>query len=91
MALTREQSNKIKVDENTEVACIYGEKIYADNLQKWAYRRLETWPDLFEALKDLQKAVREHNLLDIKKRFSLCNADAQANKVIAEAEKTVND
>jgi len=44
---------------------------------------------LLAALKDLQKAVREHGLLDIKKRFSLCNADAQANKAIFLVEKTV--
>lgn len=43
--------------------------------------------DLLKALKDLQKAVREHKLLDIKKRFSLCVADAQANTIIAKAEK----
>ena len=43
-------------------------------------------PDLLAALKDLQGAVREHGLLDIKKRFSLCNADAQACKAIHKAE-----
>ena len=43
-------------------------------------------PDLLVALKDLQKAVREHGLLNIKKRFSLCAADAQANKTITQVE-----
>ena len=43
-------------------------------------------PILLKALKDLQRAVREHKLLDIKKRFSLCNADVQANKAIIQAE-----
>lgn len=42
--------------------------------------------NLLNALKDLQKAVREHNLLDIKKRFSLCAADAQANTAIIKAQ-----
>ena len=51
MALTKEQSNKIKVTEITEVGYINGEKIYAENLQKWAYRRLETWPELLDACK----------------------------------------
>lgn len=49
MGLTREQADKIEVTETTEVAYINGEKIYAENLQKWAYRRLETWPDLLSA------------------------------------------
>lgn len=44
-------------------------------------------PALLEALKNLQKVIREHGLLDIKKRFSLCNADAQANAAIALTEK----
>ena len=42
-------------------------------------------PDLLVALKDLQEAVREHGLLNVKKRFSLCAADAQANTAIAKA------
>lgn len=39
-------------------------------------------PELLASLKDLQQAVREHGLLDIKKRFSLCAADAQADTAI---------
>lgn len=38
--------------------------------------------ELLAALVDLQNAVREYKLLDIKKRFSLCTADAQANAAI---------
>ncbi|MCP5019631.1 MAG: hypothetical protein GY938_30760 [Ketobacter sp.] len=41
--------------------------------------------DLLKALEDLQEAVREHHLLDVKKRFSLCSADAQAITAIAKA------
>lgn len=51
--LTKEEGNKIKVADDTEVAYINGEKIYAENLQKWAYRRLLTWPALFEACQAL--------------------------------------
>jgi len=61
MALTREQSNKIKVNETTEVAYINGEKIYAENLQKWVYRRLEMWPDLLASLKSLTDATKTIN------------------------------
>src|SRR5580704_13031129 len=43
-------------------------------------------PDLLEALKLLQNAIHEARLLDVKKRFSLCNADAAAGKAIAKAE-----
>jgi hypothetical protein len=39
-------------------------------------------PDLLAALKKLQKVIRSYGLLDIKKRFSLCAADAQANTAI---------
>ena len=42
--------------------------------------------ELLNALKDLQKAIREYGLLDIKKRFSLCVADAQANTTIAKVQ-----
>lgn len=44
-------------------------------------------PELLMALKDLQSAVHEHHLLDIKNRFSLSVADAQADKAIFNAEK----
>lgn len=44
-------------------------------------------PELLAALKRLQSVVRdEYHLLDIKKRASLCLADAQAGTAIAKAE-----
>lgn len=53
MALTREQADKIEIDENVIVGFSgSGGDICAEQLAKWAYRRLETWPDLLEASKD---------------------------------------
>lgn len=50
---------------------------------------LATAPDLLAALKNLQRVIRdEYHLLDIKKRPSLCLADAQAGSAIAQAERT---
>lgn len=46
--LTKEQANKIIVTEDTQV----GDGISADRLANWAYRRLETWPELVEACKN---------------------------------------
>ena len=43
-------------------------------------------PELLRALKDLQAAVHEYRLLDVKKRFRLCTADAQAGTAIYKAE-----
>ena len=43
-------------------------------------------PDMYEALKLLQAALTEYRLRDVKKRFSLCAADAAASKAIAKAE-----
>ncbi len=51
--LTREEADKIQVIRDTKVACINGQKITAEYLQKWAYRRLETWPDLLASNKIL--------------------------------------
>ena len=43
-------------------------------------------PDMLEALKLLQAALTEYRLRDVKKRYSLCVADAAASKAIAKAE-----
>ena len=43
-------------------------------------------PDMLEALKLLQAALTEYRLRDIKKRYSLCVADAAASKAIGKAE-----
>lgn len=43
-------------------------------------------PALLEACKLLRAALTEYKLRDIKKRFSLCVADAEAGKAIVAAE-----
>ncbi len=43
-------------------------------------------PDMYEAIKLLQAALTEYRLQDIKKRYSLCVADAAASNAIAKAE-----
>lgn len=43
-------------------------------------------PDMLEALKLLQAALTEYRLRDVKKRYSLCVADAAASNAIAKAE-----
>lgn len=43
-------------------------------------------PEMLEALKLLQSALTEYKLRDVKKRYSLCVADAAASKAIAKAE-----
>ena len=63
MALTREQADKIKVTEDTEVGdlCSYEgahHKITAENLAKWAYRRLETWPDLLDLMQEILPSIK---------------------------------
>ena len=43
--------------------------------------------ELLAALKELRSEVHNHHLLDVKKRFLLCTADAQAGTAIHNAEK----
>ncbi len=52
MGLTKEEANKIRIKKTTEVGCVASVSFCAEDLYKWAYRRLETWPDLLEASKD---------------------------------------
>lgn len=49
-------------------------------------RLIAAAPDLLQACKLLQAALTEYNLRDVKKRYSLCVADAAASKAIAKAE-----
>lgn len=63
MTLTKEQGNKIKVERDTEVGdlCSYEgahHKICAENLAKWAYRRLETWPDLLDIIQEILPSIK---------------------------------
>jgi hypothetical protein len=43
-------------------------------------------PELLAACKEMREAILEHGLLDVKKRFSLCVADAAMGSAIAKAE-----
>lgn len=43
-------------------------------------------PDLLEAVKLLQAALTQYHLRDVRKRYSLCVADAAATNAIAKAE-----
>ena len=51
--MNREESNKIIVTEDMEVGSLNGETIEASLLACWAYRRLEMWPKLLEACRDM--------------------------------------
>ena len=56
MAITRKQADKIKIDGDVMVGFSgSGGDICAEQLAKWAYRRLETWPDLLKASKNFIK------------------------------------
>ena len=48
-------------------------------------RLIAAAPELLAALRELQKAVRDAHLLDVKKHYSLCVADAAAGKAIYKA------
>ncbi len=48
-------------------------------------RLIAAAPDILAALQQLRQAVLDCRLLDVKKRFSLCLADAAASKAIAKA------
>jgi len=49
-------------------------------------RLIAAAPDLLEAVTLLQAALTQYRLRDVKKRYSLCVADAAASAAIAKAE-----
>lgn len=49
-------------------------------------RLIAAAPNLLEAVKLLQAALTQYRLRDVKKRYSLCVADAIASTAIAKAE-----
>ena len=50
--MTKEQADKIEIDEDVIVGFSgSGGDICAEQLAKWAYRRLETWPKMLDALR----------------------------------------
>ena len=57
-----EQSNKIRITPDTEVAyvnkdMILEKKVHAEDLAKWIYRRIDTFPDLLEACEHGAKSI----------------------------------
>ena len=65
------------------IATVHGE--IQEGSQANAYL-IAAAPDLLKACKLLQAVLTGYHLRDIKKRFSLCAADAKAGKAIAKAE-----
>lgn len=55
-------------------------------MQKANANLIAAAPDMYEALKLLQSALTEYQLRDVKKRYSLCVADAAASNALAKAE-----
>lgn len=48
--MNREEADKIQIEAETMVSVSEtGEHFVAENLTCWAYRRVETWPDLLSA------------------------------------------
>ena len=59
MALTKEQANKIKIDPDVIVGFSdSGGDICAEQLAKWAYRRLETWPDFLDCIQEILPVIK---------------------------------
>ncbi len=64
MGLTKEQADKIVINPQTVVGYAVNTAsgaqpvVEAEELVKWAYRRLETWPDLLTACESLLKVYR---------------------------------
>ena len=81
--MNREESNKIKVNRSTQVGDINGIGIDAEDLQRWAYRRLETWPDLLELAEWVSRG-EHHSACEHLKNPMRCNCQVgAANKAIA--------
>ncbi len=64
METAKEQSNKIRITENTKVAYINKEmaaskKVLAENLYKWIYRRIDVFPELLDACKEAKNFILE--------------------------------
>ena len=57
--LTKEQADKISINENMAIARQDGEIVRAGELYKWAYRRIETWPELKKQRDELLEACKE--------------------------------
>ncbi len=80
MGMTKEEANKIRIESETVVAgyisddMILAKKVCAENLNKWAYRRLETWPDLLLACKQA---------LEVVDCYTIGSKDAEDKKPVA--------
>jgi hypothetical protein len=77
--------------DDTNVVAVFGTTIKGrpdiTQLQEQAAnaKAIAAVPELIEALHSLQKAIREAHLLNAKKHFSLCVADADAGKALHKA------
>ncbi|HDY88834.1 MAG TPA: hypothetical protein ENH82_12075 [bacterium] len=87
--MTREQADKIEIDADVIVGySANGGDIDAEQLARWAYRRLETWPALLVALqaiiewsnsRDGSAEQDEKNLIAIREIANKAIAKAIAN------------
>ena len=83
-----EQSNKIKITEDTKVAFVHKKKVYAEDLEKWIYRRLDAFPDLLAACKKLSTTISgdENDYPDSQLFRMTMDAVRQSVQAIAKAE-----
>lgn len=57
-----EEGNKIEVEQDTVVGwTLQGGEIEASRLQMWAYRRLDAFPELLDALKAAENWLVEYH------------------------------
>ena len=73
-----------KVGDHT-IAVLCEDGYYNREIALKHARLIAAAPELLEACKLMQAALTEHHLRDIKKRFSLCVADAAMGKAITKA------
>lgn len=90
--LSKEEADKIKVDENTPMGFVNCHPIVAEDLPKWAYRRLESWPELLDACKMYQERIelfRKMNpdiIIKLGSGLGLTQAEEKGKDAIAKAE-----
>ncbi len=72
---TKKEADKIKIEPSTSMGIINSGTVVAEDLPKWAYRRLESWPDLLEACKcllaDLEGCIETLELDEVPEHIKL--------------------